>query len=99
MNFSGNVDYQETVEFRGGPRVVGSLDLSLPSATRRFVGWEDPGGITGIRVASDRFAIIDDLAWGVAVVPEPSGSVLLGAGVLWAAGLGRSRRPCVAMPS
>ena len=76
VNITGNLNYTETVTFYQGATVLGFMALTLPQASERFVGWHDPTGITAARVTSDSFALVDNVAWGVSVVPEPSTSAL-----------------------
>ena len=72
VNITGNLDYQETVTFSRGSIEVGSLELTLPSASEHFVGWQDFLGITTIRVTSDSFALVDNVTWGVGVNGTPA---------------------------
>ncbi len=83
VNFTANLDYNETVTFFRGGVSLGGLSLTLLRGSRQFVGWQDPSGITSVSVTSDAFAIVDDIAWGVsAAVPEPSPALLCGSALL-----------------
>ncbi|MEP6811250.1 MAG: PEP-CTERM sorting domain-containing protein [Chthoniobacterales bacterium] len=78
---TGNLTYHDVVSFYNGNSLLGSLPFDLAPASMAFAGWQAPGvGITRVVITSDQQAVIDDVEWGRAVVPEP--------GTMWLAAVG-----------
>jgi hypothetical protein len=88
LNTTGNLSFQDTATFYRNSTVIGTLNLSMPTAGARFAGWLDAGGVTSVRVTSNQWVLLDNMSWGVnvAAVPEPGagGLMTLGGLGLWA---------------
>ncbi|GAB4192076.1 MAG: hypothetical protein Kow00105_06130 [Phycisphaeraceae bacterium] len=73
IDFTGNLDYHETIRFYHDTVELGSLAVTLQQASSQFVGWQHPSGITHVTIQSDVWSIVDNVAWGLWI-----GDVLVG---------------------